>query len=289
MRRSSVHQAIRSAFALACIGMSSVAAADDVIGFAENAVRDSIDVNGAKFVYLADVSIDTTEGGEFKAFSDWWIGMGWDARQKLQMVEGPLSTLDLVSSRPQLMLERHLTSKSMRSRLGWSVAYSQPWSLMQDGVMDDVKGWLFEPGKGQAFSILQVVLRPDSLFPEPDTLLAPLAIGHAIRVGGFWEGEARFGWYPRVGLSLDLWRPKGWVLRQPDPTFGSWEAVVASDTYDVEPRWNGRWRVEAGGTLDMGKRHSGVRAATQCRLLAFWVPGRHWGVNLSLAVSPTRR
>ena len=263
--------------------------AADCQGSSSSCHRDSIEVNGAVFVYLADVSIDTTKVEQYKAFSDWWIGMGWDARQHLPSAEGTVATLDLVSSRPQLMLEHHSTLNNMQSRLGWSVAYSQPWSLMEEEVMDNAKGWILEPGNGPSFAVRQVVLEPDSLFPEPDTLLAPLSIGHAFRFGGFWEGKARLGWHPRVGVSFDMWRPKGWVLHQPGPTVGSWQTINASDTYGLESWWNGRWRVEVGGTLDLGKRQLGVRAPAQYRMLAFWVPGRHWGINLSLAVSPTRR
>ena len=81
MRRSPRHLTIRSActLALAFFGMSSMSgmtAVDDVFGAAGNAVRDSIEVNGARFVYLADVSIDTTQGEVLSSFSDWWIGVG---------------------------------------------------------------------------------------------------------------------------------------------------------------------------------------------------------------------
>lgn len=293
MRRSPRHLTIRSAstLALAFFGMSSMSgmtAVDDVFGAAENAVRDSIEVNGARFVYLADVSIDTTQGEVLSSFSDWWIGVGWDVRRNHQVM-GTMSTLDLVSNRPQLMLEHHLTLPRMGGRLGWNVVYSQPWRLAQEEVSDNAKGWIAEPGSGWPLPVRQVILSPDSLFPEPDTLLAPLSIGNAIRIGGFWEGQKRLGWHPRLGMSFSLWRPQNWLLHQPGPTFESWQTVNASDTFEAGSWWNGRWRIDAGGTLDLGQRHPGVRAATQCRMLAYWVPGRHWGVNLSLAVSPTRR
>ena len=152
-------------------------------------MRDSIEVNGARFVYLADVSIDTTQGEVLSSFSDWWIGVGWDVRRNPQVM-GTMSTLDLVSNRPQLMLEHHLTLPRMGGRLGWNVVYSQPWRLAQEEVSDNAKGWIAEPGSDWPLPVRQVILSPDSLFPEPDTLLAPLSIGNAIRIGGFGKAKS---------------------------------------------------------------------------------------------------
>ena len=147
---------------LALCGNPRRTCAADCLGSSSSCHRDSIEVNGAVFVYLADVSIDTTKVEQHKAFSDWWIGMGWDARQHLPSAEGTVATLDLVSSRPQLMLEHHLTLKNMQSRLGWR-AYSQPWSLMKEEVMDNAKGWILEPEMGHLCRP-SGVLEPDSLF-----------------------------------------------------------------------------------------------------------------------------
>ena len=269
---------------LALCGNPRRTCAADCLGSSSSCHRDSIEVNGAVFVYLADVSIDTTKVEQHKAFSDWWIGMGWDARQHLPSAEGTVATLDLVSSRPQLMLEHHLTLKNMQSRLGWSVAYSQPWSLMEEEVMDNAKGWILEPGNGPSFAVRQVVLEPDSLFPEPDTLLAPLSIGHAFRFGGFWEGKARLGWHPRVGVSFDMWRPKGWVLHQPGPTVGSWQTTLASDTYGLESaRGMGDGGLRREEPLTWANDNSGCALQRSAGCLRFGCPG---GIGESTSLSP---
>ena len=250
--------------------------------------QDSIVVNGRQLTYVAEVNVDTLERQPVFKSRDWWVGAGWDIPVARPVMTSEFSTMELVSARPQLVLEHQLERSSGRARLGAFLAYSQPWSFDSSEVSTHTKGWLFssigQPGSG----VQQVALIPDSLAPERDTLLAPLSPGHAIRLGVMWEGKSNNGWYPRLSISTEILRPSAYHLKPPaDPTL--WPQVHADETYHPGTWYEGRLRFECGGVVDLGDSYWYRRSSIQMRPTLYWIPGLTWGLHVALIVSPTRR
>lgn len=267
---------------LASVAMSAHAYAASV------SERDSIVVDGSRVRYLAEVDVDTTTQVNSILGDDWWLGVGWDIPWGGQGSSSELFTLGLVPNRPLVCVEHQKARSSGQGRLGTFLVYSQPWSFSQEDVSEDVKGWIRTTSRGASSPLQQVVLTPDSLAYERDTLMAPLSPGHALRVGLCWEGRAASGWWPRASVSLEVFKPQGWVLRAPlDPV--TWPSTVSSDTFEKSGWAEGRFRLEVGGSLDVGKAGGLARTASQFRTSLFWVPGTFWGVSVALMASPTRR
>ena len=250
--------------------------------------KDTVSVDGHRLIYEADVRVDTTVQVVVPARTDWWIGLGWDVPTAQPSDWSGMSTTNLGANRPSIRLECHRTLARERGRVGAQVVHFQPWAFSEEGVSDDVKGWIVSSMNSNSAPLEQVVLTPDSLAFERDTLMAPLSPGHAFRVGGQWEGRARGGWRPRVAASVVVWRPGSWMLAAPgDPS--TWMAVSSEDTFQPEGAWTKRCRLECGGTLDLGESYPGSRSASQFRANVFWVPGGTWGLAMAVVVSPTRR
>jgi len=258
-------------------------------GFAPTAERDSIEINGRSMTYIADIAIDTTASNPLLGAEDWWFGSGWTSllAQTWDGV-GDVSTLDLAENRPVFYVEHHRNLSRRDGRLGLRVEYHQPWRFSAQEVLDGAKGWIPAAGRFESTPIRQVVLVPDSLAYERDTLSAPLGSGHGIRVGLMWEGVERGGVRPRVDVLGSVVRPRPWVLRAPDDP-STWPAVRPEDTLVESPAWKGRMLVRAGGVVDLGAGGGGFRAASQFRLQVSWVPGGSLGLHAGISVSPTRR
>jgi hypothetical protein len=255
--------------------------------YASEFPRDSVVVDGSRVTYLAEVDVDTTQGVPLFQREDWWFGVGWDVHV------GPpstadFSTLGLPANRPLLFLEHQQALPSGRGRLGVFLGYFQPWALAEAEVSSDVKGWIESVDRRASSPLRQVVLTPDSLAYERDTLMAPLSPGHALRLGLCWEGQNVWGWWPRLALSADVIRPQGWTLMAP-PSPGDWPDLQPQNTFHASKWFEGRFRAELGGVMDVGQAPMARRAASQLRAAVAWVPGMYWGVSLALMASPTRR
>lgn len=250
--------------------------------------RDSVVVDGSRVTYLAEVEVDTTRNEPLFQGDDWWMGVGWDVPVTFSNPEGSMSSLGLANNRPLLYLEHQQDRAGGRGRLGVFLAYSQPWELSESEVSPDVKGWIRSTSRASSSPLRQVVLTPDSLAYERDTLPAPLSSGHSLRLGLSWEGQNIRGWWPRVSLSADVWRPEVWKFMPPgDPAL--WQLAEAADTYQRIGWAAGRFRMEAGGVMDVGNATRFKRTASQFRASVCWVPGTYWGVAVALVASPTRR
>lgn len=251
--------------------------------------RDSIVVDGQRIRFVADVQVDTTAFQTMPADADWWFGVSWEVQLASRSSSSMrMSTLDVLPNRPSLRLERQHVMQKGRGKMGFFVEHSQPWTFDAEEVSEFAKGWIWSGGQGARAPVQQVVLTPDSLAFERDTVMAPLSPGHALRLGASWEGQVRHGWRPRLAASAYAWRPFGWSLEAPgDPN--TWMGVEAENTYTREAMWRARMRLEAGLVLDLGESYPGARAAGQFRVDAFWLPGSIWGLAVSFLASPTRR
>lgn len=255
--------------------------------YASEFPRDSVVVDGSRVTYLAEVDVDTTRGAALFQREDWWFGVGWDVHVG-QPSTVDFTTLGLPAHRPSLFLEHQQALSSGRGRLGLLLGYFQPWALAEGEVSTDVKGWIESVDRRASSPLRQVVLTPDSLAYERDTLMAPLSPGHALRIGLCWEGQNIWGWWPRVAFSADVIRPQGWTLMAPSSP-GNWPDVQAQNTFHETGWFEGRFRLEVGGVMDVGRASMASRAASQWRASVAWVPGAFYGVSLALMASPTRR
>ena len=258
------------------------------VGFASHATRDSVVVDGSRVTYLAEVDVDTTQGTSLFQGDDWWFGVGWDVHVGRPARGSDLSTLGLPANRPMMCLEHQQELPSGRGRFGLLLRYFQPWALAEGEVSPDVKGWIESVDRGASSPVRQVVLTPDSLAYERDTLMAPLSPGHAVRMGLCWEGRNVWGWWPRVAISATAFQPQGWILRSPSSP-SDWPNVQATSTFEKVKRFEGRFRAELGGVMDVGSSPGARRSSSQLRASVAWVPGAYWGLTLALMASPTRR
>ncbi len=250
--------------------------------------RDSVVVDGHRVRYLAEVEVDTTRQKPTFGQEDWWLGLGWDVLVGSQDRANAISTSHLAANRPLIYMEHQRDLVSGRGRVGAFLVYSQPWSFSSEEVSEDAKGWIRAEGVRPSTPLQQVVLTPDSLAFERDTLMAPLSPSHAVRLGVMWEGSSRGGWWPRASVSVDVLRPRVWVLSAPeDPV--EWPVLTAGDTFREERWWFNRARLEVGGAMDLGDAASLRRTASQFRASIYWVPGGVFGVSVALLASPTRR
>ncbi|MGB1384539.1 MAG: hypothetical protein ACPG66_01665 [Flavobacteriales bacterium] len=256
--------------------------------FAFPTERDSVVVDGNRIQYLAEVEVDTAKRQATFVGEDWWLGLGWDVAVGAQTSPQPILTSHLPANRPLIYLERQQDLMSGKGRVGAFLAYSQPWAFSALEVSEDAKGWIRSEGPRPSTPLQQVVLTPDSLAFERDTLMAPLASSHAIRLGVMWEGQPRGGWWPRASVSAEVLRPRVWELLEPGDPAG-WPAVAATDTFREIRGWANRARFEVGGAMDLGESASMRRAASQFRASLYWVPGGPVGVSVALLASPTRR
>ena len=255
---------------------------------AYGAVRDSVVVDGNRMSYLAEVDIDTTWQSNPNWDQDWWIGVGWDFSSHPEVNSVSISTGALSENRPLLYVERQKIQPSGTRRAGFFAAYFQPWILAQDQISEDVKGWILASEKGSASPVQQVILTPDNLAPERDTLWAPLRPGHAFRLGICLEGKKRKFAYPRGALSVDAVRPPIWTLQIPQEP-STWPTTEPTQTLERAPWHAGRMRLELGAVLDLGLNVPSRRSSSQLRMSAYWVPQSTWGLTACLLVSPTRR
>jgi hypothetical protein len=256
--------------------------------FARSTERDSVVVDGNRVQYLAEVDVDSTLQETAFGGEDWWLGLGWDVRVGAHASPQFISTSELAANRPLIYLEHQRDLASIRARVGVFLAYSQPWSFSEDEVSEYAKGWIWSVGPSSSAPLQQVVLTPDSLAFERDTVMAPLAPSHALRLGALWEGPQRAGWWPRASISAEVLRPKSWALFETgDPE--TWPAVTSGDTFREEKWWTSRFRLEAGGVMDLGKEVTLRRSASQFRACLYWVPGGVFGLSVALLASPTRR
>lgn len=257
------------------------------MALASETPRDSVVVDGSRVTYLAEVEVDTTQGVPLFQGEDWWFGVGWDVHVG-QPSSADFSTLGLSVNRPSLFLEHQQDLPSGRSRIGVFFGYFQPWALAEGEVSSDVKGWIESVDRRSSSPLRQVVLTPDSLAYERDTVMAPLSPGHALRMGLCWEGQNVWGWWPRVAFSADVIRPQGWILRAPASP-SEWPDVQPQNTFHETKWFEGRFRAEVGGVMDVGQAQMARRTASQLRAAVAWVPGTYWGISLALMASPTRR
>lgn len=256
-------------------------------GLASTFPKDSVVVDGSRVTYLAEVDVDTTRDASLFQRDDWWLGVGWDVPVARSISSEDISTLGLVTNRPLLHFEHQSTHPRGRGRWGVFAVYSQPWTLAEEEVSPNVKGWI-SSSSGLSSPLQQVILVPDSLASERDTVMAPLSPSHALRVGLCWEGVNILGWWPRASVSVDALRPQGWHLLPPsDPS--EWPQVQASDTFQKATWWQGRFRLELGGVMDFGNAHGAQRSASQFRASLCWLPGVYGGINLAMLASPSRR
>ena len=250
--------------------------------------KDSVVVDGSRVTYLAEVDVDTTRDASLSLGDDWWLGVGWDVPVARLHSSDVVSTMGMVTNRPILHLERQSIHPHGRGRRGVFAAYSQPWTFAEEEVSPNVKGWIAPSSPGLSSPVQQVILTPDSLANERDTVMAPLSPSHALRIGLCWEGVNILGWWPRASVSVDAIRPQGWHLLQP-PAPSEWPDVLASDTFQKATWWQGRFRLELGGVMDFGNANGTRRSASQFRASLCWVPGVYGGINLAMLASPTRR
>ena len=104
--------------------------------------QDSVVVDGQRYVYLADVLIDTSAHQKGNFAKDWWLGLQWDRAINAPFQPGGVSSSSLASNRPLFQLERQQTMQNGLSRWGLRLEYFQPWVLRRSEVSEDVKGWI---------------------------------------------------------------------------------------------------------------------------------------------------
>lgn len=254
-------------------------------------VQDSLVVDGIRFDYISDVNIDSLSLDKWVPQDawEWWLGAGWEVHASATQPTLDWLSSSLSSTRPSVFLERRLH----RGRTGqtWALRldHHQPWALSEDQLSPFVKGWIAGEDASGASPLRQVVLIPDSLAFERDTLPAPLAPGHALRLGVVWEGaDATSAWRPRLAVAVDVVRPTVWRMKFPqDPS--QWPGLAPEDVLQKVGRWAYRVRIEAGVVSDWRRPDMVKRSAGQLRTSLFFVPGQMWGLRAVLATSPTRR
>ena len=263
------------------------------LAFASTAVhkgapRDTLVVNGSSVAYEAQVAVDTLVILSRDARVDWWLGAGMDLAH-LQTFDGmdvPLTAMG--TTRPFFRVERRHSGK--KGRWGMHCTYHQPWKLSESQISPHVKGWMLDHSDRTLSSpgLRQVVLIPDSLAFERDTLLAPISAGHALRLGGSWERISSASWHLWLAGSITVLRPDSWRLSSPsDPT--TWRSTQATDTYAKTGWFVHRFRLEVGALADVGVSHRGRRSPSQLRISLFADSAKSWGARVMLLVSPTRR
>lgn len=254
-------------------------------------VQDSLVVDGIRFDYVSEVNIDSLLGDKLVPQDawEWWLGAGWEVQASAASPTLDWLTSSLGSNRPNVFLERRL-HRGLKGRT-WAlrVDHHQPWTLRKDQVSPFVKGWIAGEDAAGASPLRQVVLIPDSLAFERDTLEAPLALGHALRVGVVWEGADVAGaWRPRLAIAVDVVRPTVWRMQFPQDS-SQWPGLSSEDVLHEVGRWAHRVRIEAGVVSDCRRPDMVKRSAGQLRASLFVVPGQMWGLRAVLATSPTRR
>ena len=269
-------------FAVMCLCMAPMRASH---------VQDSLVVDGVRFDYVSDVNIDSllVDKPVPQDAWEWWLGAGWEVHASAANPTLDWLTSSLGSNRPNVFVERRLYRGQTGHTWALRVDHHQPWTLRDDQVSPFVKGWIAGEDAAGASPLRQVVLIPDSLAFERDTLEAPLAPGHAVRVGVVWEGaEAAGAWRPRLAVAVDVVRPAVWRMQFPqDPS--QWPALSSEDVFQEVSRWAHRVRIEAGVVSDWRRPDMVKRSAGQLRASLFVVPGQMWGLRAVLATSPTRR
>ena len=250
--------------------------------------RDTLVVNGSRVAYEAQVAVDTLVALSVDAKVDWWLGAGMDLTQLQSFEDMDVPLTAVGTTRPFFRLERRHSGK--KGRWGVHCTYHQPWKLSESEISPHVKGWVVDD-KDQTLSspgLRQVVLIPDSLAFERDTLVAPISAGHALRIGGSWERVTSAPWHLWLAGSMTVLRPDSWRLASPlDPT--TWRSTQATDTYDNAGWLAHRFRLEVGALADVGMSHRGRRSASQLRVSLFADSSKSWGARVMLLVSPTRR
>ena len=176
------------------------------------------------------------------------------------------------TTRPFFRLERRHSGKEGQVGLAlhlpptWKLSRSLTFHRMSKSwVIDDNDQTLSAPG------LRQVVLIPDSLAFERDTLLAPISQRSRPSDWRSWERVTSAPWHLWLAGSMTVLRPDTWLLSSPlDPA--TWRSTQAMDTY-AKARWFvHRFRLEVGTLADVGAGHRGRRSASQlpdflvCRL-----------------------
>ena len=256
-----------------------------LLGKPSFAIQDSVVVDGQRFDYFAEVEVDTTASLTNGLQRDWWLGMGWNVQANSS--SGDLSTIGLPARRPTLYLSFQQDFRKARGRGGVYLSHHQPWTIQIDEVSPYIKGWV--KSESRWAQVEQILLVPDSLEPERDTLMAPLVIGHAVNLGLAWEGEEVKGWRPRCSAAWTILRPANVLLFAAPPNPEDWNTTAPSETYMTQPWWTSRLRLEAGAVLDWGDPHLAKRTASQFQVQVFYMMPDVWGVQFALHVSPTRR
>lgn len=250
--------------------------------------RDTLVVNGSRVAYQAQVAVDTLVANSPVARVDWWFGAGMDLTRLQGFEDANVPLAAMATTRPFFRMERRHSGKN--GRWGVHCTYHQPWKLSESQISPHVKGWVVDESDHTMSSpgLRQVVLIPDSLAFERDTLFAPISAGHALRIGGNWERVSSASWHLWLAGSMTVLRPASWQLASPsDPA--TWQGTMAEDTY-VRAGWiSHRFRLEVGALADVGMSHRGRRSASQLRLSMFADSGKSWGARVMLLVSPTRR
>ena len=269
---------------IALISQSVLATA----GFAGDVPRDTLVVNGSSVAYEAQVSVDTLKSISPVPDVDWWFGVGVDFTwpQSFEQDFVPLSALG--TTRPFFRMERRHSGK--KGRWGVHCTYHQPWNLAEAEISPHVKGWVLDGDSPMLSfpSLQQVLLIPDSLAFERDTLQAPISAGHALRIGGSWERLSSAKWHLWLAGSMTVIRPSSWQLSPPgDPA--TWRGTSPTDTYARDGWFARRSRLDVGALTDVGRSHRGRRSASQLRISMFADSGKSWGGRVMLLVSPTRR
>ena len=202
------------------------------------------------------------------------MGAGWEVHASAANPTLDWLTSSLGSSRPNVFVERRLHQGQTGHTWALRVDHHQPWTLREDEVSPFVKGWIAGEDAAGASPLRQVVLIPDSLAFERDTLEAPLALGHALRVGVAWEGaEAAGAWRPRLAVAVDVVRPTVWRMQFPqDPS--QWLGLSSEDVLQEVSCWAHRVRFEAGVVSDWRRPDMVKRSAGQLRASLFVVPGK---------------
>ena len=253
-------------------------------------VQDSLTVDGVRFDYVSDVNIDSlfVDNPVPEDDWEWWLGAGLEVHAAAAQPTLDWLSSSLNSHRPNVFLERRLYDGHTGQTWALRVDHHQPWVLNEGQVSPFVKGWIAGEDAAGSSPLRQVVLIPDSLAFERDTLQAPLTPGHALRLGLVWEGaDAASAWRPRLAVAVDVLRPKVWRMLFPqDPA--QWPALFPEDVLQEVGRWAHRVRIEAGVVSDWRRPGMVKRSAGQLRASLFVVPGQMWGLRAVLASSPTR-
>lgn len=249
--------------------------------------RDSIVVDGMRWNYLADVSIDTTRNAPLFFATDWWLGAGWMLQANSPAMDAMVLP-NMALSSPSVMLERQWRLTSGKGRVGIRLGYHQPWMLDVDNVSEHVKGWIQSHARGSTSPALAVLLIPDNLADERDTVLAPIATGNAMSLGFLWEASLGTRWRPLLQMDMDIVRPPAWKLLPP-PEPEDWSSIESESTLEATSFWQSRIRIHAGMVLDLGRLSSGIRSSSQLRFMGYWSPKGSTGLHAMLVVSPTWR